>query len=142
MMDNGDSAIIDTIMNRYQRSNVMIRFRFTAIFCCFTILVLGAAVEVFGHGYRYGDDSITAYPPLKDYLATTSNYKLLPQRNGQPILRARHRQFGASCGIFSISPIIEYMGYARYTPGASFSETKQYLLYEAGILILRTMRIA
>ncbi|MEJ2023853.1 MAG: hypothetical protein P8Y00_02325, partial [Deltaproteobacteria bacterium] len=99
----------------------------TCTFLLVTCSILFTVSPLWGHSYRYHTDA-----ELQTYLATTSNFKILPSRAGQTILKARHQQYNSACGIFSIAPIVEYMGYTRYQPGSSWVRNTQFLRHQAG----------
>ena len=80
-----------------------------------------------GDSYRYNSDA-----ELQTYLASTTGFKLVPSRAGQPILKARHQQYNSACGIFSLAPIVEYMGYTRYQPGSSWQRSTSFLRHQDG----------
>ncbi len=82
---------------------------------------------IWGHSYRYNSDA-----ELQAYLATTTGFKLIPPRAGQPILKARHQQYNKACGIFSIAPMVEYMGYTRYQAGSSWERSTTFLRHQTG----------
>lgn len=119
-------------MNFKLFSNRYAYFNSTAIpailTCVFIFLFsLTSTHSVWSHSYRYNSDT-----ELQAYLATTTGFKLIPSRAGQPVLKARHQQYNRACGIFSIAPIVEYMGYTRYQADSSFERSTNFLRHQTG----------
>jgi hypothetical protein len=64
---------------------------------------------------------------LKDTHRRSQSLKLVQPRNGQATPTARHNQYWNACFFFSIAPIVEYLGYARFNHLGHFSVSMDYL---------------
>jgi hypothetical protein len=60
------------------------------------------------------DDFSDLISHLKDTHRKSQGLRLVQQRNGQATPAAHHNQYYNACFFFSIAPIIEYLGYARF----------------------------
>lgn len=72
------------------------------------------------------DDFSDLISHLKDTHRRSQTLKLVQPRNGQPTPAARHNQYWNACFFFSIAPIIEYLGYARFEHFGQFSFAMDY----------------
>ncbi|PXF60271.1 MAG: hypothetical protein C4B58_00045 [Deltaproteobacteria bacterium] len=86
----------------------------------FSVIVLfmpSSAYSLCNDGTRCSD-----FEELMEYLQKegtrrNSEYRIVQLHYDQPTVAPRHGQYDAACYFFAIAPIIEYLGYSRFTQG-------------------------